>query len=399
MVSDEQAKRFYELFRGNPVAHYTRPLDGAPCAVRRGIGLGDVHRHLNGRPPSLLSVPTNREGVSHWGAVDIDAKGDAPPIDHVALAKQVTEWDLPLVVCCSTGGKGAWCFLFLREPFPSADLRVHLAWIAARLGVPDAEQFPKQDDSTGGKQCGSGMNLPYFGEWRIAFGPHGEPLSLDEFLDFAEERTVSGHFFEDARLAFPIALASETVKRRTPSGKPMLHWKAEEVFSDLLDIAAHATKGHRHESLRNATSFASQMCAAFESFDGLAAKERVWQIARTVYSQAEWSNTALKNKLRGFWRDALTDGDLPFITDREIRIFASIEEEKFHRAFDGDISDFSSASEAKAYVIQRLRAAGIAEAEQWLAIGNGALAATITREQLTTEALQAIQTFLQEKET
>lgn len=395
MASDEQAKRFYELFKGNPTAHYTRPLDGPPSAVRRGIGLGDVHRHLNGRPPSLLSVPTDVTGTSHFGCIDLDAHGDAPPIDHAALARQVTALDLPLVVCRSTRGRGAWLFLFVKEPegFFSADVRQHLEYCAARLSISGAEVFPKQDFVRVGG-VGSGVNLPYFGARRHAFGADGEELTLDQFLDFAEERKVSGQFFENARIPFEIAPRTrfqlpQHVKcgpksrpgRDLSDSKPLLPWRTEAKFAEWLVVASCAAKGHRHEALRNAASIAAQACRAGILKESTA-RARWRKVARAIYTQSEFSDDQLEEKLTGCWIWGLQSGNLDFITPAEVQAFRTIEEPRFHRAFDGDVSDFASASTAKAYVVQRLHAAGVPDPERWLLIGNGALADAIAREQL-----------------
>ena len=108
-----------ELFQGNEKAHYTFDPDRTPepyLAIHRGIELADIERHLRGEVPSLLDIPIDEAGLSHFGVLDVDRHEDADEsVDHVALAKRVTELSLPLVVCKSKSPKGAHLFLFLKE--------------------------------------------------------------------------------------------------------------------------------------------------------------------------------------------------------------------------------------------------------------------------------------------
>jgi hypothetical protein len=61
------------------------------------------------------------------------------------------------------------------------------------------EVFPKQNQLTSTEDCGSWINMPCFGgveNGRYAIRPDSSPLSLDEFLDFAEGRRQARSFFE-----------------------------------------------------------------------------------------------------------------------------------------------------------------------------------------------------------
>src|ERR1017187_1187767 len=107
------AYSFFNLFIGNPKGFYLRKEDGSYAAVHRELTVFDFLAHLTGvRDCSLLSIPLLPDGTCRWGAIDVDRHGEEAPVDWPALARRVTELNLPLVVCKSKGGKGAWLFLF-----------------------------------------------------------------------------------------------------------------------------------------------------------------------------------------------------------------------------------------------------------------------------------------------
>lgn len=416
-IIEAQVARVARLFRGNSRAHYVRRDSGAPLAVYRGATLDDFVRHLNGRPPSLLSVPTDATGSSHFGCIDVDAHGDSPPVDQPALARRVTELGLPLVVCRSTGGRGAWLFLFIREPagVSSFEVQHYLLSCAVTLGYYGAEVFPKQLDTSRGKHCGSGVNLPYFGDSRIAFGPNGEELDLDGFLALAEERATSGHFLENARIrletqgfgnnssngsAIPIRGHEKPPGQNRPEGLvqrstgdaptpdyTMHFWRVPEHLESLLRDLAEATPGHRHEKLLIAACFAARASLA-GFFDSPAVhasaqamlgthvpfrtttevKARIEAICGTIFSEPDRGD---KKEIGDCWRYGAADGPLDVdVYPWELERVWQIGEEKWMRAFDGDTSDFPSAIAAKEYVVARLKEVGIPDPRHVLRISR-----------------------------
>jgi hypothetical protein len=197
------AYSFANLFPGNPNGFYNRRDDGSYVAVEHEATVLDFLAHLSGSPDqAMLSVPLLPSGNCRWGAIDVDRHGDDDePIDFAALARRVTELKLPLVVCRSKGGKGAWLFMFLKgeEGIPAADARRLLEHYAQLLNLGKVEIFPKQTDLKTVKGLGSGINLPYrpdessHPEATFAYGPDGAVLDvITDFIDLAFEREVYG---------------------------------------------------------------------------------------------------------------------------------------------------------------------------------------------------------------
>lgn len=268
---------FYSLFRGNEFAHYIRHKDSELQyeSVKQGITLSNVLRHLAGRGDSLLSIPINRNGLSHFGAIDYDRHTDADtPIDHEAFARQVTELNLPLVVFQSKGGKGAWLFLFLKESqgIPASSMIALLKKYCNILKLPaDSEIFPKQSalkESNGEWQQGNGINLPYFGEERVAFGKNGEALNLDEFLEFAHtERSFYGTLLVTRDLTTTSEAASlapqSQVTEETNYDIPLTLTQIKRIYANLLEKLRASKPGiDRNTNLNNVCLFAGRGCAA-----------------------------------------------------------------------------------------------------------------------------------------
>lgn len=151
-------------------------------------------RHLRGEGAGLGVIPIDENDECRFGAIDVDD----PEIDHGALARQVTAFKLPLVVCRSKSG-GAHLYFFLPAPTPARDVQTFLNRCVLVLGLknPDdreVEVFPKQTTVPEGK-TGNWINLPYYAGAetdRYAFGPEGERLDLERFLAFAEAQQLLG---------------------------------------------------------------------------------------------------------------------------------------------------------------------------------------------------------------
>lgn len=192
--------RFAKLFRGN-VRSYGEynPMTRKMQTIKDDIGptYDTFKHHLTGVMGAGI-VPIMDSGDCWFGAIDIDAHGDAPDIDLVELDHIIREKDLPLTVCRSKSG-GAHLYLFGSEPLPARVLRAALAKWAERLGYPGVEVFPKQDrlavDHEGAQQYGNWINLCWFD----ADSPEclryavegGRRITLEHFLDIAESRRVS----------------------------------------------------------------------------------------------------------------------------------------------------------------------------------------------------------------
>lgn len=190
--------RFAKLFRGNSRSHGVYdPTTGRMRTDHTPADLEHYEQHLCGEV-GLGIVPITDEGICWFGAIDIDAHGDAPDIDLLDLEARVREKDLPLTVCRSKSG-GAHLYAFGSEPLPARLLRSALAKWAEALGHAGCEVFPKQDhlptDSDGERQLGNWINLCWFD----ANSPDclrysmegGKRVNFDYFLDLAESRKIS----------------------------------------------------------------------------------------------------------------------------------------------------------------------------------------------------------------
>ncbi|MGB8323696.1 MAG: hypothetical protein WCE52_12130 [Candidatus Acidiferrum sp.] len=350
LPTPDQIKRFISLFSGNPEAHYIRRVNATPFAMRRGIALADIKRHLSGLPPSVLSIPTNRDGLSHFGVIDVDRHGaDDAPIDWPALALRIAALHLPLTVCKSTNGKGCWLLLFIKEEqgFNSAVVRSQLAEYAAFLNIT-GEIFPKQDRVS---NIGSGVNLPYFGNTRTARGATGEELTLNQFLDQAEETKAYGSLF-----------AYRAASRRVFPGtgddhsQPIFTEDALEAFERLLGECERAMKGERNYRA-NAVCWYAARCVLSGILDETESKKRILAAVQPLYRQGERD---LQRMLRDSWNYGLRKGKLNlhlYPWDFEC-LWKLSDDLQFQKAFDGVTEDFSTAIDAKKYLEQRLSESG-----------------------------------------
>jgi hypothetical protein len=261
----EHLADFAWIFEGNPKAHYSRDADGKYKAVERGVNLDDVRLHLEGRAPSLLSIPILPDGRCHFGCLDVDRHADADePVDHVALAKSVTEHVLPLIVCRSKNPKSAHIWLFLKEAngFPAVTVRRLLERYRQVLGLTgEVEVFPKQETLKEG-QKGNGLNLPYFGAERHAYGKDGEVLDLPGFITFAQERRAFGQLLARELTDEPPASGyapTASVEKKHP---PMTVKTIRDLHAKNLAGLRAARPGTRNDTLNTTSFFAARAFAA-----------------------------------------------------------------------------------------------------------------------------------------
>ena len=152
-------EKFVQIFTGSDVAYGDWVQDRDPKAYTRHGKVTEKHYedHIKG-VVGLGVIPVNSQGLSVFGAIDIDID----TIDHKLLQETVTKSGLPLHVCRSKSG-GAHLYIFARAPgIPASQLRQMLGMYAAALGYPNAEIFPKQNRSSE-DNVGNWINLPYMG--------------------------------------------------------------------------------------------------------------------------------------------------------------------------------------------------------------------------------------------
>ena len=181
-------KRFQGLTRAYGVYALTGKrsargkVEGKAKTVKRPLTERIYDDHLAGRI-SLGVVPINDEGLTLFGAIDVDVYD----LNHIEFEAKVREKEIPLILCRTKSG-GAHLYYFLKELAPAKAVRERLKKYAIALGYPQAEVFPKQDRIEKEDDVGSWINLPYFGESRKAIH-EGRELTAEEFLDRADFMT------------------------------------------------------------------------------------------------------------------------------------------------------------------------------------------------------------------
>lgn len=219
------AERMARVFIGNPTAHYVADFSAAKIvdgkllpqytAAPGAATLQDFEAHLRGER-GLLVVPTDAEGMSHFGKIDVDDY----KIDGAHLAQKVARLRLPLIVERSKSG-GVHLAHYSRQPVPTATLREQLVEWAAQLGFAQAEIFPKQNSLPSGTK-GSGINVPYFGgdsAENYALTADGQRMTLEQWLERIETpiAALNGHAVPDA--AAEIVEAAALLARHWSDGQ------------------------------------------------------------------------------------------------------------------------------------------------------------------------------------
>jgi Protein of unknown function (DUF3987) len=178
-VLEEEITSFRSLFRGSDLSHGVRE-ENQHSHPKGPATEQDWLNHLEGRK-GLGIVPVNENGLSWFGAIDIDNHGERGYlIEFAEIASRISRHQLPLILCRSRSG-GAHLYCFVNDPVPAADMRAFLRGCIVRLGCHDAEIFPKQD-VIAKDRLGNFIYLPYFG---------GENSTLYAMDDLAAAQTFS----------------------------------------------------------------------------------------------------------------------------------------------------------------------------------------------------------------
>ena len=205
-MDESQVKRYLALFRGNSRSYGVwdprKPKNTAMQTIKEEFGYAQVLNHLEGRM-GLGVVPIRDDGLSWWGAIDVDNHGQSHDLDLVTIEAKVRAEGFPLVVCRSKSG-GAHLYLFGREPLRADMLKTVLTRWMSDLQIEGSDcVFPKQVklalDSSGNKPLGNWINLPYFNAMeteRYAID-HGKKSPFDLFLTNAENMAVTQEQLED----------------------------------------------------------------------------------------------------------------------------------------------------------------------------------------------------------
>tara|TARA_R110000851_G_scaffold126847_1_gene258602 strand:+ start:4466 stop:6034 length:1569 start_codon:yes stop_codon:yes gene_type:complete len=213
---DSVEERLRRLFRGNTQCYgqYIQNPDGSKRRAWTAAGPAtDVawDRHVAGEEVGIGISPITAHGTCHWGCIDLDDDDT----DHTGLVERIQALQLPLVVCRSKSG-GAHIFLFTLEPVAAAKIVSRLMKWSKLLNLenplkskgkrPDLEIFPKQLKIEEGQQP-NWLNIPYFNAGntnRFGFGDDGTPLSLADFVRYAEGKRQSELQTETKRVNLPV---------------------------------------------------------------------------------------------------------------------------------------------------------------------------------------------------
>ena len=210
VFSLEISERLHKIFHGSGRAHGSFVVENNFLGQKKqgkaktiktiGAGIRHWQDHLNG-VIGLGIIPIDEENCVKWGAIDIDIYS----LNLEKLVLKIEEFKLPLVVCRSKSG-GAHVFCFLKEKAPAADMQDKLREISAGLGYGGVEIFPKQREILVERgDIGSWLNMPYFEgneSLRYGFDSNGEALSLENFVNFTEQRCIAHE--ELVRLRVPV---------------------------------------------------------------------------------------------------------------------------------------------------------------------------------------------------
>tara|TARA_R110002126_G_scaffold73461_1_gene183140 strand:- start:232 stop:1020 length:789 start_codon:yes stop_codon:yes gene_type:complete len=161
----------------------------------RPVTQTDYENHIQGKI-SIGIQPCRLDKTAQFGCIDIDPKNyaDFNTEKYLALFQK---YKLPLVPLMSKSG-GLHCYIFLKEPIPTADLIEALKAFLLPLGLkPTTEIFPKQkelkEDDKGNIKPGNFINLPYYNNGhthRYAVDKNNNKLSLEQFIELTNELKI-----------------------------------------------------------------------------------------------------------------------------------------------------------------------------------------------------------------
>jgi hypothetical protein len=309
LVSELPVADFSKLFAGNPAGFYYRNADGKYAAVHRPPTDADFLAHLNGTPDmAMLSVPLLPDGTTAWGAIDLDRHGENDPqVNWPAMALRVTELKMPLVVCRSQGGKGAWLILFLKSPILAADMQRILGHYARVLSLGTVEIFPKQPDLDTEKKLGNGINLPYFGKQRIAFAENGEELNLDGFVALAHRRQLYGNLLLRDLPEAPSPAPTDSGSAFS-ADKSWTEGEIRKRYEEKLAALRAAPEGTGNNILNEISLIAARVCASkvFDKTEQQFKQELLDIVCR------EWRSPhpeqSARSTINSGWKKGLSEG-------------------------------------------------------------------------------------------
>lgn len=199
-------KKLMELFRGLERAYGIYNVEvkdggtvkktGPARTVKGEVTLSLWEDHVKGEY-GLGIVPITDDGVSYFGAIDVD-KYD---LDLKAVEADVARYKLPLLPTRTKSG-GCHLYCFSQEGVDAALMRAKLEEWAVVLGYAGAEIFPKQSKLFSQADVGNWINMPYMNaEKTDRYGLfNGKPLSLEAYIKRASKLSVTTEILEAIEL-------------------------------------------------------------------------------------------------------------------------------------------------------------------------------------------------------
>ena len=231
-TEDECIRHALYLFRGPTTHHGTytllRTIDGAEPnqtepngkvksrgQTKLGGATAELLRGHRGDGPPLGISPVQDNSTCGWGAIDRDEYD----LDHAAIAAELDEMQLPLLVVQSKSG-GAHLLLFAFEDVPATLMQEALNIMREMLGLPEGiEIFPKQVVHSGPKST-NWLNMPYRGDTNTrCVLADGRELSWPEFLSHADRRSQATWMLEKFVANAKAAAEEEEENRRKGKDK------------------------------------------------------------------------------------------------------------------------------------------------------------------------------------
>ena len=246
------AARYLVLFAGSERSHGSYLVNGeTDSAKQKGIVKtlpgpvteSDWKAHLEGQGAGIGVCPLREDGTVVWGCVDIDDYD----LDHRRVAALLVGLGIP-ALCVRSKSGGVHVLVFADEPVPASQMVDRLREIAAALGHPEAECFPKQVENT--DSGGNWLNMPYLGSCgpdsttRYAVSPDGERQSVTAFLDRAERmKAATGPDWFSAPLTLTRAPEPEKPKQRKRAAS-----LPDEIAEGRRDITLTSAAGKMRRS-------------------------------------------------------------------------------------------------------------------------------------------------------
>jgi hypothetical protein len=134
-------------------------------------------------------------------------------------------------------------------------------------------------------------------------------------------------------------------------------WLREAIWNGDLAFIRCGQRG-RHDLIHKAVWFASRTCLS-AILKEAEVKKRIWQEIQGVFTDAEKRQRNIRQEMGRMSLAGRQSGKLNLILfPEDVECIRRIDDEKFHRCWDRDSSDFSSAVAAKEYMAQKLEAVG-----------------------------------------